>query len=379
MRTEDRLREALQTLSEQVVAPQLTWDSVSRSVRRRAQARRAASLGVPAASVAALAAVLLLFSGLTRGRPATPSSPTPRPSTTRGTHLPERQIVSWSPIPVASLGAGAVRRCRPPSLRVRAYGWGGATGSLVGGIGVINTSNATCAIVGRPRVLSVSDSNGRPLPIEPRTSRAPRRSPRLLLDPGQTANAMVVWADWCRRSPGKLRLTVAVPGFPEPQRVDVGGGRSVPCSDPSISPSTLRNGTFVNVGYDSSSAPGRLRLHLEAPPEAAEGTTLHFVVAITNPTSRPVRLDPCPAYRATLYDPGEIRERYRLNCEPIGGVIGPGRTERFAMELPVPPTFLDRIELKLGRPVHRWRAYLEWAFVPSQSQAADSRIWVVSD
>jgi hypothetical protein len=227
-------------------------------------------------------------------------------------------------------------------------------------------------------VLSVSDSEGRPLPIKPDLLRARPESLHIFIDPGQMADAMVLWRDWCRPSPGTLRLTVSVPGFEEPQHVDIGGGPSIPCTDPSSRDSILGIGAFVNLGFDVSSAQGRLRLRLELPDEVAEGTTLHFVVAITNPSSAEARLDPCPAYQVSLFDPGEVRERYRLNCQPAGRVIGGERTVRFAMEVRVPPSFLDRIERKLRHPVQRWRATLEWAFLPTEDQAADSHIWIRS-
>jgi hypothetical protein len=174
-------------------------------------------------------------------------------------------------------------------------------------------------------------------------------------------------------------LTVAVPGFLEPQQVGIGGGTSIPCSDPSMSRSILGIGVFVNLGYDASSAQGHLRLHLEAPRAVAEGATLNFVVAITNPSSTPVHLDPCPVYQASLFNAGEVRERYRLNCDQVGGIIGPERTERFAMELRVPRDFLEPIQTKLGPAIHRWQASLEWAIVPIGQQFADARIWVLAD
>jgi hypothetical protein len=70
------------------------------------------------------------------------------------------------------------------------------------------------------------------------------------------------------------------------------------------------------------------------------GSTLRYVVTLSNPRGTPVYLRRCPSYTEGLAAaPGTSVERsFLLNCESIQ-VIGPHRQARYAMELAIRPAF----------------------------------------
>jgi hypothetical protein len=70
---------------------------------------------------------------------------------------------------------------------------------------------------------------------------------------------------------------------------------------------------------------------LDVPASVAAGSTLDYVVDLTNPTQKAVALDPCPVYGESLET---VEAVYLLNC---GGVSVPaGGSVRFEMHLALP-------------------------------------------
>jgi len=65
------------------------------------------------------------------------------------------------------------------------------------------------------------------------------------------------------------------------------------------------------------------------------GSELRFTVALRNPTAHWMSLTPCPGYVEAAVTSMPDKRTYALNCTPVRA-IGPGRTVRFAMQLPVP-------------------------------------------
>jgi hypothetical protein len=78
----------------------------------------------------------------------------------------------------------------------------------------------------------------------------------------------------------------------------------------------------------------RLTTTLDTPATVAAGATLIYVVALTNPTAKPVTLSPCPAYlQAAPSIP--VKDVEALNCRPVGAIAAHG-TVRFEMHMPIP-------------------------------------------
>lgn len=83
-----------------------------------------------------------------------------------------------------------------------------------------------------------------------------------------------------------------------------------------------------------------LRASLRVPPTVRAGSTLTYVVTLTDPTARSISLTRCPSYVEYVQPvdgrPVLAKASYRLNCDPVGA-IGAHQDVRFAMRFPVPP------------------------------------------
>ena len=173
-----------------------------------------------------LVAGCLATGGTKGGSPATTgllASPTPTPSS-QGVAA----IVPWSsatpappPTPTAPPTPDAPT-CRADQLAAGDAGWGGATGSLLGGFLVWNTSASPCRLLGSPSVVIV-DGAGRSLKVADVTVPNPSAKP-IVLGPRQSAPAFglepasglasetLQWFNWCGASPkGPLSLAVTLP------------------------------------------------------------------------------------------------------------------------------------------------------------------------
>jgi hypothetical protein len=75
-----------------------------------------------------------------------------------------------------------------------------------------------------------------------------------------------------------------------------------------------------------------LQIDVMLPPSVPRGSTLHYVVALTNPTDHDISLDPCPSY---IEDGIGAKEQHLLNCSVVQSIPAHG-TVRFAMEMAIP-------------------------------------------
>jgi hypothetical protein len=94
-----------------------------------------------------------------------------------------------------------------------------------------------------------------------------------------------------------------------------------------------------------------LDVTIDTPARVRAGHMLHYTVVLANPrqvygpsgeeANRTVSFIPCPGYTESLdlYVPGHLGQvhtrTYKFNCGPVGK-LAPGKSARFAMELPVP-------------------------------------------
>lgn len=157
---------------------------------------------------------------------ATPGQATPPSSGEQATGLP-----GTSP--------PLVRGCLAGDFKAVA-GYQGATGSMSGGVILINVSATPCTVQGRPGI-HLTDAKGNLLPVAnlqfnrdatangtPTT--APNSAGPLLLESGATAFVFFVWSNWCGQAEGPFTLAVALPGE--------GGQLNVPAQDPEGKPLT---------------------------------------------------------------------------------------------------------------------------------------------
>lgn len=319
----------------------------------------------------AIGSVVLLVAGCmaTGGTPtagsATKEPPaSPSPTLTTPPSQVVAAIVPWSsatPAPPPTMEpatpAPDAPTCRADQLAADDAGWGGATGSLLGGFLVWNTSGSPCRLEGVPSI-AILDATGRALKVTVGTAPGAPAQP-ILLGPHQSAPVLYQeapaglasitfqWFNWCAAAPtGSLSLAVTLPGggvlhLPVALNGSTGGEASMPRCDDASAPSTMTASAFEATPGPSPTEPPAvpaesLRPALEVPDQATAGSALHYVAALTNPTAAAISLTPCPAYRESLVTPSnQLAVDYLLDCAAAPS-IGPGQTVRFAMELQIP-------------------------------------------
>jgi len=143
--------------------------------------------------------------------------------------------------------------CAAPDLRGRA-GFGGATGSELGGLTVTNTATVACSLPADPRVsltwrghsLGVRQVAFPSHWLERMNSKWAR--PLRQLQPGRSAELVLQWWNWCGSRPAgnrpmKISVDLKLPGQIAVLRTPVGGAVTPPfCNAP---PSTIRVSPFV--------------------------------------------------------------------------------------------------------------------------------------
>jgi hypothetical protein len=322
----------------------------------------------------AIGPIVLLIAGCvaggvapaTKGPTASPVSIAATPSGSSGVG-----IVPWSsetPAPPSLPTATPIpdaAACQADELAAGDGGWGGATGSLLGGFLVWNPGGSPCLLQGVP-VVAIVDAAGRPLKVSPATAEGPpareivlgsrQSAPVLNQEPPQgLASETFQWFNWCTAAPmGPLSLAVMLPesGVLRLPIVFNGGDTSAPRCDDPAAPSTMTVSPFEETPGPTPTEPPAvpaegLHLALEVPDEARAGEALDYVAALTNPTASAIPLSPCPAYRESLVTPsGQLTVDYVLDCLAVPSV-GPGETKRFAMVLEIPPSQLPTADAAL--------------------------------
>lgn len=269
---------------------------------------------------------------------------------------PSADIVPWSsetpqpfitPAPTEPPDAAA---CRVDQVSAGVAGWQGATGSMAGGFLIWNTSQEPCRLAGRPSI-AIRDASGQELavtnvpapepPVLPIVLPAKQPAPVLFEEaPAGLAQVTIQWFNWCGADPAEpMSLAITLPEGGVLQAPVVMGG--VPRCDEASTGSSLSVAAFDAAPGPSPSDPPAvpaeaLEVSLEVPDQATAGQTLHYVVVLTNPTTSPIDLRPCPAYMERVNAPGGgVAVDYILDCAGVP-TIAPGATIRFAMQLDIP-------------------------------------------
>lgn len=251
-------------------------------------------------------------------------APPPVPTTTTTTTLP---IVTAPP-------------CQAGDLTVVDVEVGGAMSKTSNGIRFRNAGRVACSVSGYPRGLSGTLA-GRHVRIHTEQGTFfpdPRPGD---LAPGDDGIVVVQTATACPEfdwdGPLYRDLSVEVPGggsLPVPA-VELNGSCGV-----RVGPLGLADAPRLGEEPPPPPPPpgslASLAVRVETPSSVPAGEELRFVVTLSNPTSVPVELHPCPGYLAGFYPAGEkIEERRALNCAPVGSIPPSGKV-RFEMRLRVP-------------------------------------------
>jgi Protein of unknown function (DUF4232) len=186
-----------------------------RATAGRTRGRSAAPAALVAAVllIVALVVVPLVAGPLGRIEKSPPPTPprTPEPSTPLG-------VIPWSdatplpsPTPDPTPDPRGFRACTADDVEVVATGWGGATGSLAGGVEVIGLNGDPCTVAGKPAV-TLLDARGKVIAAGTRAAPSPG-SDLVVVPVGAVADVTTVWSNWCGSPPDRpLKVRVRLPG-----------------------------------------------------------------------------------------------------------------------------------------------------------------------
>lgn len=295
---------------------------------------------VPLLAAAAVIGIVggagVVVTGLGRDEQVVPAG---HPSLVPWADLPAVPEARPSPLPAPS--TPAVRPCRVTDLSARYGGLEGATGSSMQWIVLSNVGPGACRLEGTlDRLTGVQRSVRRQIPLVQR--------PQLgnlvpaVLDPGTAGSVELTWYGRCDeqgmpKQPPYTRLVLTLLGGDLPVRTDLAGSGIAAGMDLGCLP----RGAAVSVGPLGNPPPepryphdprADLTVAVDLPDAVEAGAVLHYVLRLTNPTSAPIRLEPCPAFVQSV---ASAKKANQLNCAAAHDVPA-GGTESFAMELPVP-------------------------------------------
>jgi len=350
-----------------------------RATGSRTRARSAAPAALVAAVLVIVALVVVPLLAGPLGRNETSPSPTtagtPEPSSPLG-------VIPWidatpspSPTPDPTPDPHGFRSCSADDVAVVADGWGGATGSLAGGVELIGLSGDPCTVAGKPAVTLL---NARGKVIATGTRSVPSSGSDLVVVPvGGVASVTTAWSNWCGGAPDRpLKVRVRLPA--DNHDVEAVVHETGPASPAEMPRCDNPNGpSLVGVPLEFT-APERSAGGYEPEACSAGGITAHLGrwgaaagtwyanLAILNLSGVDCRLEANPAFElrdrtgklllvATAPPPvpmvvvpagwaATVRVGFANWCGPLPAmplaadlVVASGRVAVDAPELPVPP------------------------------------------
>ncbi|MGH9129477.1 MAG: DUF4232 domain-containing protein [Acidimicrobiales bacterium] len=218
------------------------------------------------------------------------------------------------------------RPCTATDLSVsKAYNNGGG-GHLDQYFELRNTSASTCILSGFPGVVATQAGRPDAVGTDGGFFVGHGDTPADMAPGGRTRLGIETNSD-CSAFPGGRAgvppyhsVVVTIPGG---GKVTLHGSFAVVC------------GLFVGA-FDVPQAPPRYSqpplegatARLELPSSVAAGTTLDYVVDLTNPTGRAMELNPCPSYQ-------QGKALFQLDCANVHS-LAPDHTVRYAMQQAIP-------------------------------------------
>ncbi len=250
--------------------------------------------------------------------------------------------------------------CRPSDLVTDARKGGGEGGHSRQILRFTNTSDQPCSLTGRPKLTATLGGDavaeawtGRAFYFDPYPPRD--------LGRGDFAILAVETSKYCDAAPG--------PGSPVTPADGVvfhleGGDLAVPLALNVIC--GLAVTTFGSTEPPMARAPDvvRLKVGLSLPTSVRGGESMTFVVSLSNPSSSPVSLAPCPGYRLEFTGPGIVKfvaMSLALNCDTIR-TIDAGQSVGYEIRATVPADVSGR-------------ARVSWGLVPL-GEGASGQVWV---
>ena len=249
------------------------------------------------------------------------------------THAPTQPGPAPTPAPAPPRPTDA-RSCGAEDVSASMGGGDGAGGHILFQVRFHNTSGTTCVLSGYPRVVAsepdqpdVTGQQGSFFPVDTTANMAPGGNTFLGLE---TDTYCTDRPDGGGGRPLYHHLAIELPGSGDTVALDAADGLDLTCG--------LHLTRFYVPQPDQSEPPTplqQLTVVLETPDSVTAGTTLVYVVDLTNHADQPVPLDPCPAYIQAAELPTPVKDIEALNCAPLGSVPARG-TVRFEMRMPIP-------------------------------------------
>ena len=222
--------------------------------------------------------------------------------------------------------------CQPGQLRVATVQGGALAGdTLIGVVTATNVGRTVCSLVGTPSAAGLVTTSGRTVPVRLASGRLPGGADSDL-PPGDQARLTVEYEGG--GSPGCAAI------WPRALRLTLPSGGTVEVVKPlfpTVSCPALGVGAFYVRGADVPLPMplDALRVTLHVPATVRAGTVLAYTVTLSNPTSGPIGLVPCPGYWAHGFVNGESVVHDQLNCDGHTAIAA-GQSLTFAMRIPVP-------------------------------------------
>jgi hypothetical protein len=259
-----------------------------------------------------------------------------------------------TPVPYATNAPA----CRVDQIHATGAVVGFATGNVDERFTFTNISRASCLLTGVPAVSALAPTGRRVLLHAIRSS--PHGTFFGLLVPAAMAPGGHVYLDLATEG-----VTCRLGGRPVYHELTflLPDGRRLPthtrlasfCGGWQISRIGLPQRTSATTPPKAGSV-DTLHVALSLPRSARSGTTLRYLVTLSNRTDTTVRLDPCPSYTEALYLPSPPTDPHLspalfLNCDTVHS-IAPGQRVRYEMQLRLPamPSGLAKFGWHLNMP-----------------------------
>lgn len=236
---------------------------------------------------------------------------------------------STPPVPPSN-----ARPCSAADVSVAVDSRNGAGGHSVTWLRFRNRGNTTCLLAGYPTVIATEP--GRNAVVGSRTTFF-TGGHSANMPPGGSTSLGLESDSECSAHPGGVsgdddyhHFSITLPG---------GGTVSITVPGNRLD---LSCGLFTTVFEDPDYPQPTLVYPLEAltativlPQTAHAGQVLDYEIDLHNPTTRPLRPDPCPGYLEAANSPTWVKTRYALNCASVAAIAA-GATVRYAMQLQIP-------------------------------------------
>jgi hypothetical protein len=243
--------------------------------------------------------------------------------------------------PAAPAQARGARPCSSSDLQITAGPAGAYRGQATQEIRLTNIGADACHLVGFPAT-QLLPAAGSPQTVGAHENAQHLASERVDLAPGEEVVMLIGTPGACDAATGpqrkvNKRVQLALPGggmkVLEGVHIDTLCGRAAVLKFHPVHNEATASARAAKAGPSLSQLTGTI----SAPDEQNRGGTLNYTVTLSNPTSSPIALSPCPAYTQSVYTESKtVSSTLRLNCAAANAQIPPNAAVSFEIQAQVP-------------------------------------------